>query len=194
MKPAEITREELWARQQLRADDLDYALWERDRAMLIGAARISRSCTFVVDTFKCAYVFASDNFADRFGYEPRKIAAIERHDDYLESRIHPDDRAQMLALQVQLGQFIYAQPPAERNDYCNHFSYRIRNARGEYVRVVSRHRVLEQDRHGHAWLVMGQIDLSAFQYAAERVACTVENLKTGRMFSPVSTPALLSPR
>ena len=33
MKPTNITREEMWARQCLAAEDIDYAVWERDKAM-----------------------------------------------------------------------------------------------------------------------------------------------------------------
>ena len=117
MKPAQFTREELWVRRQLTAADIDQRLWERDRALLTEASRLSGSCIFVVDTFRCAYVYASGNFAHRFGYDAHRIATIERQSDYLESRIHPDDRMQMLEMQVRLGLFIYAQPPAERNDY-----------------------------------------------------------------------------
>ena len=194
MNPAQFTREELWVRRQLTAADIDQRLWERDRALLTEASRLSGSCIFVVDTFRCAYVYASGNFAHRFGYDAHRIATIERQSDYLESRIHPDDRMQMLEMQVRLGQFIYAQPPAERNDYCNHFGFRLLDARGQYVDVVSHHRVLEQDRNGRAWLVAGSIDIAPIQRGTGRIACTVENLKNGTMFSPLPESALLTPR
>lgn len=62
MKPDNITREELWARQNLSATGIDYAVWERDKAMLLQMAKINRTCTFVVDVYKCRYAFASSNF------------------------------------------------------------------------------------------------------------------------------------
>ena len=49
MKPTNITREEMWARQHLSIHDIDYAVWERDKAMLHQMAKVSQSCTFVVD-------------------------------------------------------------------------------------------------------------------------------------------------
>ena len=35
------------------------------------------------------------------------------------------------------------------------YSFRILNARQQYIRVTSRHQVLKQDHNGKAWLVIG---------------------------------------
>lgn len=96
MKPTNITREEMWARQHLSIHDIDYAAWERDKAMLHQMAKVSQSCTFVVDVYKSKYVYASYNFADLLGYDSNKIATLERQGDYLESRFHPDDFDQLV--------------------------------------------------------------------------------------------------
>lgn len=184
MKSTEITREEMWAKQHLSASEIDYAVWERNKATLLQLSAISRSCSFVVDVFKCRYAFASANFVDLLGYDKQKIATLERQGDYLESRIHPDDLSQLEMLQVNLGKFIYSQPAEERNDYCNIYSFRVRNARQQYVRVVSRHRVLEQSRTGKAWLILGNMDIAPSQKESEQVECTVLNLKSGETFSP----------
>ena len=53
-----------------------------------------------------------------------------------------------------------------------------------YIRVASRHQVLEQDRNGKAWLIIGNMDISPDQKASETVDCTVLNLKNGEIFSP----------
>ena len=102
MKPDNITREELWARQNLSATGIDYAVWERDKAMLLQMAKINRTCTFVVDVYKCRYAFASSNFSDLLGYDSHKIATLEKQGDYLESRIHPDDRQQLFSRRVRI--------------------------------------------------------------------------------------------
>lgn len=184
MHPTNITREEMWARQCLAAEDIDYAVWERDKAVLHQMERISRSCSFVVDVYKGKYVFASSNFADLLGYDSRKISTLERQGDYLESRFHPDDFSQLEKLQIKLSRFIYSLPLEQRNDYCNIYSFRVRNAKGQYVRVVSRQQVLEQERTGKAWLIVGNMDIAADQKEHGQVDCTVLNLKNGEMFSP----------
>lgn len=184
MKPIRISREEMWAKQRISATDIDYAVWEQDKSMLRQLSKVSRNCTFVVDVFKCRYAYASPNFVDLLGYDEHKIATLERQGDYLESRIHPDDRAQLATLQIKLSQFIYSLPPEQRNDYSNIYSFRILNARQQYVRVNSRHQVLEQDNNGKAWLIIGNMDISPNQQEDDSVRCTVLNLKNGEMSSP----------
>ena len=122
MKPTDITREEMWARQNLSAADIDYSIWERDKLMLHQMSCLNQSCTFVVDVYKFRYAFASSNFVDLLGYDSHKIATLERQGDYLESRIHPDDQQQLQTLQIRLSQFIYSLPPEQRNDYSNIYS------------------------------------------------------------------------
>ena len=189
MKSTDITREEMWAKQHLSASHIDYAIWERDKQMLHRMSAINRSCTFVVDVYKLRYAFASTNFVDLLGYDSHKIATLERQGDYLESRFHPDDSAQLERLQVELGKFIYSLPIEERNDYCNIYSFRVLNARKQYVRVTSRQQVLEQSRNGKAWLILGNMEIAPNQKESDQVECTVLNLKNGEMF----TPALPSP-
>lgn len=191
MKSTNISREEMWAKQCLSSADIDYSVWERDKSLLHQLSKLSRNCTFVVDVYKCRYAYASSNFVDLLGYDDHKIATLERQGDYLESRIHPDDRAQLETLQIKLSQFIYSLPPEQRNDYSNIYSFRILNAKQKDVRVTSRHQVLEQDCNGKAWLVIGNMDISPDQKKSESVDCTVLNLKSGEMFSP--SPSLVSP-
>lgn len=67
--------------------------------------------------------FASSNFIDFLGYDQHKITLKSK--ETTGSRIHPDDLSQLKTLQVNLGQFIYDLPPAQRNDYCNIYSFRV---------------------------------------------------------------------
>lgn len=184
MNSNKLTREQLWARQHLSISDIDYDIWERDKSMLYQMSRLVRSCTFVVDVFKCRYAFASSNFVDLLGYDRHKIDTMERQGDYLESRIHPDDLSQLKSLQVELGRFINRLPIEQRNDFCNVYSFRVRNSKRQYIRVISRHRVLEQSHNGKAWLIIGNMDIAPDQEETEQVDCTVFNLKNGEMFSP----------
>ena len=55
MKSTEITREEMWAKQHLSANEIDYAIWEQDKVVLQQMSKISRSCSFVVDVYKYRY-------------------------------------------------------------------------------------------------------------------------------------------
>lgn len=78
MKTTHVTREEMWAKQCLSATDIDYTVWEQDKSMLHQLSKISHSCTFVVDVYKCRYAYASPNFVDLLGYDRHKIETLER--------------------------------------------------------------------------------------------------------------------
>lgn len=185
----DITREELWARQQISSLDVDYDLWNRKRESIQSFSQMSQSCIFTVDVFKERYDFASDSFSTIFGYNPGWIKTIREQGDLLEDRIHPDDRGQLIACQIEHGQFIYSLLPEERNDYGQLFQYRMLNAKGRYVNVISRQQVLEKDRTGKAWMIMGVLDIAPDQIPAEKIRRTVINRKTGEILAPVLIPA-----
>lgn len=186
MNKPDITREEMWAKQQISPDEVDYSGWEKEKMMLRRMAETGHSCIFVVDVCKGRYSFASSGFSGWPGYDSQKIEKIGQHaDDYLESRIHPDDLEQMKSMQVSLSRFIYNQPETERNHYKNIFTYRMLNAKRRYVNVTSRHHVLRTTRNGKAWLIAGILDIASCQHPLRHVECSVQNLKTGELFSPL---------
>lgn len=173
MTTNKITPEELWSRQQISSLDVDYDLWNERRASIKAFSQMSQSCIFTVDVFKERYDFASDNFANIFGYNPTWIKTIRKQGDLLEERIHPDDRAQIIEHQIEHGQFIYSLPQEERNNYQQIFQIRMLNVRQQYVNVISRHQVIQKDRNGKAWMIMGVMDLSPDQTTTERIKRTV---------------------
>ena len=183
MTTNKITPEELWSRQQISSLDVDYDLWNERRASIKAFSQMSQSCIFTVDVFKERYDFASDNFANIFGYNPTWIKTIRKQGDLLEERIHPDDRAQIIEHQIEHGQFIYSLPQEERNNYQQIFQIRMLN-----VNVISRHQVIQKDRNGKAWMIMGVMDLSPDQTTTERIKRTVINRKTGEILASAVIP------
>lgn len=180
-----LTREELWSRQQIRYLDVDYDFWKKQRESVRQLSQMSQSCFFTVDVFKGRYDFASENFADTFGYSSSLLATIENQGDMLEERMHPDDRAQMITIQKQHAQFIYSLPFESRNDYVHTLQLRMLNGKRQYVNVVSRQRVIQKDRNGKAWIILGCMDISPDQTPAEKIKSTVFNLKTGEIVHPL---------
>ena len=178
------TREELWARQQISSLDVDYPLWHKKREAIQQMARLSQSCLFTVDVFKGRYDFASESFADFLGYNLLGLKEIQKHGDLLEERFHPDDRQQLIDMQIQHSQFIYSLPPENRNDYSQTFQFRILNRKHEYINVTSRQQVLQQDCNGKAWIVMGILDISPDQTPTEKIKRSVLNRRTGEIVSP----------
>lgn len=191
-----ITPKKLWARQQISSLDVNYDLWNKKRESIQNFSRISQSCIFTVDVFKERYDFASECFSTIFGCNSAWIKTIRRQGDLLEDRIHPDDRRQLVEYQIEHGQFIYSLLPEERNNYQQIFQYRILNAKGQYINVISRHQVLETDKNGKAWIIGGIIDISPDQIYAEKIKRTIINRNTGDILTPtlISTDKQLTNR
>lgn len=184
-----VTPEELWARQQITGLDVDYNFWNKKRESIQEFAQMSRSCIFTVDVFKKRYDFASDNFSHLLGYNPAWIKTIRKQGNLLEERIHTDDRIQLTELQIEHGLFIYSLAPECRNDYQQIFQFRVLNAKRQYVNVVSRQQVLQQDKNGKAWIIMGVMDIAPDQAPADKVKRTVINRRTGEIMVSASIPA-----
>ena len=178
-----ITPQKLWLRQQISSLDVDYDLWNKKRESIQAFSKVSQSCIFTVDVFKERYDFASDNFSTIFGYNPTWIKTIRKQGDVLEDRIHPNDRDQLIIYQLEHGQFIYSLPQQERNDYQQIFQYRILNAKGHYVNVISHQKVIQKDRSNKAWIIMGVMDISPDQTHTEKIKRTVINNKTGEILN-----------
>ncbi|SBW02478.1 LuxR C-terminal-related transcriptional regulator [uncultured Dysgonomonas sp.] len=188
MDQHDITPEELWSRQQISGLDVDYDLWNEKRESIREFARISGSCIFTVDVFQRRYDFASESFSAIFGYEPEKITVIQEHGDFLEERIHPDDRKELTEYQIEHGQFIYSLPPEQRNDYKQIFQLRMLNTKKQYINVISRHQVIQTDKNGKAWIVMGIMEISPNQLPTNHVKRTVVNIKTNETLTSLPIP------
>jgi len=189
MIPENITPRELWARQQISILDVNYDLWNKKRQSIQEFSRMSQSCIFTVDVFKERYDFASDNFSHLFGYNSNCIKTIQKQGDLLEEKFHPDDRVQLAEYQMEHGQFIYSLPPENRNDYQQIFQIRMLNAKQQYINVISRQQVLQCDRNGKAWIILGIMDISPDQTMLEKVRRKVINTKTGEI---ILSPSITS--
>ncbi len=143
-------------------------------------------------TIKAADLVLGEGFADLFGIDPGRLQNIPREGDFIEELIHPDDRARLLDLRIRHAKFIWSLPPGERNDYRTIYQMRMLGAGGRYINVVSRQQVIETDARGKAWIVMGTMELAPDQTPADRVKCSVLNIRTGRFFNPYASSAELT--
>lgn len=174
----------MWAKQQINCFDVDYDFWAQRREVIKQMSQFSQSCLFTVDVFKKRYDFASGSFSDIFGYKRSWLEKIKDQGDMLEDRIHPDDRSQLLERQIQHSEFIYSLPPENRNDYRQTFQFRMLNRKQEYVNVISSQQVIQKDRNGKAWIVMGEMGISPDQMVTDKIKQTVINIQTGDIICP----------
>ena len=185
---ANIVRE-MWERQGASPSGADRERWEQHRALLVEMAALSRASIFAVDVHRGVYDYASEGFTDLFGVPPEVLRNIPDEGDFIAGLLHPDDRARLADLQIRHGKFILSLPPAERNDYRTIYQMRMRGVSGRWINVVSRQQVVETDSEGKAWIIMGMMELAPDQTPADRVRCSVLNLRTGRFFNPYASSA-----
>lgn len=63
------------------------------------------------------------------------------------------------------------------------------DSRRQYVNVVTRHQVIQKDRNGKAWIIMGVMDLSPDQTPCEQIKRTVLDRKTGEIVASAFIPS-----
>lgn len=177
-------RKELWSHQNLCEADLDYNAWRKKRTLFKQVAALSHSCFFTVDVFRNTYDFASAAFSEWFGYKKVWIDSIERQGDFFEGMTHPDDLEKIISSQIAHSNFIYSLPPSKRNDYSTIYSLRMRNLSGKYLNVISRQKVIQQDRNGKAWIILGEVTLLPQQTPLTNIQSLTINLKTGQLVCP----------
>ena len=62
------------------------------------------------------------------------------------------------------------------------------DAKEQYINVVSRHQVIQTDRNGKAWMILGMMEISPDQLPAAHVRRTVVNIRTNEMLTSLPVP------
>lgn len=157
-------------------------LWDTHREDVERLAKLSSSCIFVSGVRHGAYYFLSPEFADIYGYDvPAEGRSADP--DFLESRIHPDDRAVFEETLDRLYyEFIFSLPRQEQRDYKHIFEFRVRSRdNSHWVRVISQHQILDFVDPDRA-LLLGTVDPSPDQSPETAgLRFTLINYKTGEI-------------
>lgn len=152
--------------------DLDYSLLEYHKQMLSHLAKVSNSGITVFDMSKRKHVYTSFNFGGIFGDCKEGI----------DERVHPDDLCPLVKNGIAALKFLHANKE-NLQDYKMISEFRIRNAIGQYVRVVEQYTLLEKDKSGNAWLSLSVLDLSPDQSSFKTVRGHILNVKENKFFS-----------
>lgn len=152
--------------------DLDYSLLEYHKQMLSHLAKVSNSGITVFDMSKRKHVYTSFNFGGIFGDCKEGI----------DERVHPDDLCPLVKNGIAALKFLHTNKE-NLQDYKMISEFRIRNAIGQYVRVVEQYTLLEKDKSGNAWLSLSVLDLSPDQSSFKTVRGHILNVKENKFFS-----------
>lgn len=143
-------------------------------------SRVSNSCVFVVE-YGNAFLFhyISPHFCTFFGYDSNVINNSLVEEEYLKSRVHPDDLSELIIIQKRLMELWYNQPVENRLNYKHIYELRILNADEKYIRVVYQSQVLEMDNEYNPYLILGIVDISPNQSLAESLKFRAIDIKKG---------------
>lgn len=163
---------------ELDREALDYSLVEKHIDFLTRLDVIENSAISVFDFYKKEHVFVSNNYSKMLKYDLAEFEA--KGNDFFNSKVHPVDFIANMKTGIELLRHLYRIPVAERKNYKVVSDYRVKKQKkGEYIRIIEQHQVLELDKKGNIWLAMSTVDISPNQDLTGGVKCIIFNSKTG---------------
>lgn len=164
--------------QQFNSSELNYEVLRNHRIQLKQLSDVGNSSVFVFDLFKKEHVFSSGLYEDFIDKTDRSAAGIL---NFLDQTVHEADSIILIKRWITSLKLCYSAAPSERKNYKIINDYRIKNKKGDLVRVVDQHQVLELDSQGNIWLSLCLIDISPDQNRDQGVKSSIVNFKTGEL-------------
>ena len=128
------------------------------------------------DCYTKKFVFVSDNIPELYGLDSHRLF-IDGHQPVIEV-VHPDDIYYGLLVRKKIYSILSSFSNEEKMDYKAIHEMRVRNLRGEYIRIIEQEQVIESDKSGNIWLMLSVIDVDA-SHESEIVKSHLYNFKTG---------------
>lgn len=153
-------------------DEIDYSILEKRKNDWIKLSEVTHSIVLVFDCYTNKFVFVSDNIPKLYGLDSRRLF-IHGH-----QLIHPDDIDYGLLVRKKIYSILRSFSNEEKRNYKAIHEMRIRNMRGEYIRIIEQEQVLELDKSGNIWLMLSVIDVDA-SHESEIIKSHLYNFKTG---------------
>ena len=157
-------------------DEIDYSILEKRKNDWIKLSEVTHSIVLVFDCYTNKFVFVSDNIPKLYGLDSRRLF-IHGHQPVIEV-IHPDDIDYGLLVRKKIYSILRSFSNEEKRNYKAIHEMRIRNMRGEYIRIIEQEQVLELDKSGNIWLMLSVIDVDA-SHESEIIKSHLYNFKTG---------------
>ena len=157
-------------------DEIDYSILEERKNDWIKLSEVTHSIVLVFDCYTNKFVFVSDNIPKLYGLDSRRLF-IHGHQPVIEV-IHPDDIDYGLLVRKKIYSILRSFSNEEKRNYKAIHEMRIRNMRGEYIRIIEQEQVLELDKSGNIWLMLSVIDVDA-SHESEIIKSHLYNFKTG---------------
>lgn len=131
-------------------DEIDYSILEKRKNDWIKLSEVTHSIVLVFDCYTNTFVFVSDNIPKLYGLDSRRLF-IHGHQPVIEV-IHLDDIDYGLLVRKKIYSILRSFSNEEKKNYKAIHEMRIRNIRGEYIRIIEQEQVLELDKSGNICL------------------------------------------
>lgn len=157
-------------------DEVDYSIIEERKNDWIKLSEVTHSVVLVFDCYTNKFVFVSNNIPKLYGLEPCRLF-VDGHQPVIEV-IHPDDIDHGLLVRKKIYSILRSFSNEEKMNYKAIHEMRVRNIRGEYIRIIEQEQVLALDKSGNIWLMLSVIDIDA-SHELEIIKSHLYNFNTG---------------
>jgi PAS domain-containing protein len=111
------------------------------------------------DIHKRQVLFYSSNFGQLLGYARSDYEKTGQQ--FFIDRIHPDDALNLSKLSVSIFKIFNAFSSEDKLSHKIISEYRMLNAQGKYTRLIEQYQMVELDKKGQLWLMLGVVDISS---------------------------------
>ncbi len=160
-------------------NDLDYSAIDKHTVVLQTLSTIGNSGIYVFDLNKRQVVFYSSNFGGLLGYTPSDYEKAGQQFFY--DKIHPEDKVKLNIIGVSFLKIFNNFSSDEKVNHKLISEYRMLNSQNKYVRLIEQQQILELDKTGQIWLMIGFVDLSANQEEYNGIKSQLLNFRTGKI-------------
>ena len=165
--------------------DLDYTLVDKHIRVLQTLASIGNSGFSLFDIHKRQVLFYSSNFGQLLGYARSDYEHIGQQ--FYIDKMHPEDALNLSSLSVSVFKIFNAFSSEDKLNHKMVIEYRMLNAQGKYTRLIEQYQMVELDKRGQLWLMLGVVDVSSNQDEESNSKGQLLNFKTGQ-FIPLDVP------
>ena len=157
-------------------NELDYSLIERKKADWLKLSELTHSIVLVFDCCTKKFVFVSNNIPQSYGIDSERLF-INGHEPVLEI-IHPGDIHYGLLVRKKIYSLLSSLSAEEKMKHKMIHEMRVKNVRGEYIRIIEQEQAIELDKSGNIWLMLSVIDVDA-SHESEITKSHLYNFETG---------------
>ena len=140
-------------------DKVDYSILEERKKDWKKLSEVTHSIVLAFDCYTKKFVFVSDNIPELYGLDP-------------------DDIYYGLLVRKKIYSILSSFSNEEKMNYKAIHEMRVRNLRGEYIRIIEQEQIVELDKSGNVWLMLSVIDVDA-SHESEIIKSHLYNFKTG---------------